>query len=51
MAHVGQKGRPRLGHFQGGAAGHFQLFVGLAEAFIAGFEFGGPRRNDVFQLA
>ena len=51
MAHVGQERRACLGHVQGGAARDFQLLVGLAEPGVDRLEFGGARRNDVFQLA
>ena len=50
MAHVGQKRRTRFGHVQRSAAGHFELFVGLTEAGVDCLEFGGARRDDVFQL-
>ncbi|VVP61760.1 hypothetical protein PS880_06326 [Pseudomonas fluorescens] len=50
MAHIGQECRPRLGHAQRRHFRCFQLIVGLAQALVAGLEFKGARRNDIFQL-
>ncbi len=50
MAHVGQKGRACLGHVQGAATGILQFLIGLTQAAVAGFEFVGTGRDDVFQF-
>ncbi|MNJ54222.1 hypothetical protein D3C77_496540 [compost metagenome] len=50
MAHVGEERGARLGHVQGPSPGSFQVLVGLAQAGVAGLEFIGARRDDVFQF-
>ncbi|MNG92562.1 hypothetical protein D3C79_515010 [compost metagenome] len=50
VAHVGEEGGARLGHVQRPAAGFFQLLVGQAQAAVAGLQFVGACRDDIFQL-
>ena len=51
MAHVGKECRAGFGHFQCGAAGDLEFFVGLTEPGVDRLELDGARRDDVFQLA
>ena len=51
MAHVGQEGCSSLRHVQGAASGDFEFFIGTAEACVAGPQFIGACRDDVFQFA